>query len=109
MDKVELTSQTNKILNSAISIYTPDIDTLLVDANGTRPYVRQFDVNTNQALYMNQDWERTAIGYSVVLPVANPPSGTANYWVQVDGIKKRVNFSHFVKKSYGYQIFLKGD
>jgi hypothetical protein len=105
----KLTSQHNQFQEHHITIYTPDEETQLLDDFGNPPFVKEINVATNQSLLLNPSWEGVTIGYRAVLPNTSPPSSTDDYWVEINGNKKRVNFSHYETKSFGFKLFLKGD
>jgi hypothetical protein len=99
----------NQIQEHHIKVYTPDENTQLLDDFDNPPFIREFNVNTNHALSIDPNWQNIQIGYIVVLPVVNPPDANASYWVEIDGEKKRVNFSHYESKGNGKVLYLQGN
>lgn len=99
-----IVSKTSQLIEPEFKIYSPDETTELTNDDGSTPFGRIIDVNSDNTLALDPNWQNVAIAYRITLATANPPSATANYWVEINNEKKRVNFGKYVQKHGFYSV-----
>lgn len=103
-----IVSKTSQLIEPEFKIYSPET-TELTNDDGSTPFSRIIDVNSDNSLALDPNWQNVAIAYRVTLATANPPSATANYWVEMNDEKKRVDFGKYIKKHGFFTVYFMGD
>ncbi len=101
----KIVSKISQTVEPEFKIYSPDENTELTNDDGNTPFSRIIDVNGENVLALDPNWQNTTIAYRVTLATAKPPSATANYWVEMNDEKKRVNFGKYIKKHGFFTVY----
>ena len=105
----KIVSKISQTVEPEFKIYSPDENTELTNDDGATPFGRIIDVNSTNVLALDPNWQNTSIAYRVTLATVEPPDTTANYWIEINGTKKRINFGKYVQKHGFYTVYFMGD
>ena len=104
-----LVSKGSKHFEPMFKIYSPDENTLLTNDDGSIPFGNMIDVNTDNALALDSNWQNVSIAYKIILATSQPPNSKADYWVEINGGKERIDFGKYVQKHGFYDVYFQGN